>query len=84
MLSNCRSLKFNEELVQMVDHVEFIERKRSIDSIDKSVLERVLDWSEELLDLILFILRIVFDLVADRVVITDQPLCPVFKYLADN
>jgi hypothetical protein len=43
MLSNCRSLKFNEELVQMVDHVEFIERKRSIDSIDKSVLERVLD-----------------------------------------
>ena len=84
VLGNCRSLKFNVEFVQMVDHMKFIKRKRSIDRIDKSILERVLYRFEELLDLVLFVLCIVFGLITDCVVITDKPLGPVFQYFADD
>ena len=61
----------------MVNHMKLIKGKRGIDGTDKSVLERILDRSEQLLDLVFFILSIILHFVSDCIVVLDKPIGPV-------
>lgn len=72
-----------EKFVQMVEHVKLVESEWGKSCVGESCFKRIFDLSEKLLHLILLVVRVVFNLVTYRVVITHKSFGPVFKNIAE-